>query len=106
MIRRPPRSTRTDTLFPYTTLFRSLDAGLAVARPEPHSDPRDAKVGETDNRVLVGGPHFYLLHLSGLGANALLPQDKNRFSFVPLSAGCTAAGEAVNLGECVILDDA
>src|SRR3546814_20113411 len=28
MIRRPPRSTRTDTLFPYTTLFRS--------RPPPH----------------------------------------------------------------------
>src|SRR3546814_17111152 len=26
MIRRPPRSTRTDTLFPYTTLFRSLNA--------------------------------------------------------------------------------
>src|SRR3546814_13410413 len=26
MIRRPPRSTRTDTLFPYTTLFRSMDA--------------------------------------------------------------------------------
>src|SRR3546814_5515452 len=26
MIRRPPRSTRTDTLFPYTTLFRSTDA--------------------------------------------------------------------------------
>src|SRR3546814_2470809 len=25
MLRRPPRSTRTDTLFPYTTLFRSLD---------------------------------------------------------------------------------
>src|SRR3546814_3119597 len=25
MIRRPPRSTRTDTLFPYTTLFRSMD---------------------------------------------------------------------------------
>src|SRR3546814_4448129 len=27
MIRRPPRSTRTDTLFPYTTLFRSLRHG-------------------------------------------------------------------------------
>src|SRR3546814_2114992 len=26
MIRRPPRSTRTDTLFPYTTLFRSISA--------------------------------------------------------------------------------
>src|SRR3546814_5345581 len=29
MIRRPPRSTRTDTLFPYTTLFRS-DGGIAL----------------------------------------------------------------------------
>src|SRR3546814_3190183 len=28
MIRRPPRSTRTDTLFPYTTLFRSADRGV------------------------------------------------------------------------------
>src|SRR3546814_10019092 len=32
MIRRPPRSTRTDTLFPYTTLFRSC--GMAVIVPE------------------------------------------------------------------------
>src|SRR3546814_1309686 len=30
MIRRPPRSTRTDTLFPYTTLFRSSMAKLIV----------------------------------------------------------------------------
>src|SRR3546814_11174573 len=30
MIRRPPRSTRTDTLFPYTTLFRSLLSHLAL----------------------------------------------------------------------------
>src|SRR3546814_10251448 len=29
MIRRPPRSTRTDTLFPYTTLFRSLHCAAA-----------------------------------------------------------------------------
>src|SRR3546814_3733859 len=32
LIRRPPRSTRTDTLFPYTTLFRSGFAGRALAR--------------------------------------------------------------------------
>src|SRR3546814_15311709 len=33
MIRRPPRSTRTDTLFPYTTLFRSPDAvGTSISR--------------------------------------------------------------------------
>src|SRR3546814_17847750 len=31
MIRRPPRSTRTDTLFPYTTLFRSADHRLLAA---------------------------------------------------------------------------
>src|SRR3546814_8682354 len=30
MIRRPPRPTRTDTLFPYTTLFRSAAARIAV----------------------------------------------------------------------------
>src|SRR3546814_12544030 len=34
MIRRPPRSTRTDTLFPYTTLFRSRGIGGQVA---PHA---------------------------------------------------------------------
>src|SRR3546814_1074317 len=33
MIRRPPRSTRTDTLFPYTTLFRSPRALRRKARP-------------------------------------------------------------------------
>src|SRR3546814_4319768 len=34
MIRRPPRSTRTDTLFPYTTLFRSIrEAGEALPKP-------------------------------------------------------------------------
>src|SRR3546814_10827917 len=38
MIRRPPRSTRTDTLFPYTTLFRSNGLGLAAA-PAPAPAP-------------------------------------------------------------------
>src|SRR3546814_20088567 len=33
MIRRPPRSTRTDTLFPYTTLFRSATACPGASRP-------------------------------------------------------------------------
>src|SRR3546814_15490147 len=43
MIRRPPRSTRTDTLFPYTTLFRS--AGVPLRRPSlpfvPRGESRD-----------------------------------------------------------------
>src|SRR3546814_6766118 len=33
MIRRPPRSTRTDTLFPYTTLFRSFSCAQARRGP-------------------------------------------------------------------------
>src|SRR3546814_5295113 len=37
MIRRPPRSTRTDTLFPYTTLFRSI-GGRFVDSPPPHQE--------------------------------------------------------------------
>src|SRR3546814_4073334 len=45
MLRRPPKSTRTDTLFPYTTLFRSAehgparDDGAAVRRPHIGGSP-------------------------------------------------------------------
>src|SRR3546814_10576913 len=42
MIRRPPRSTRTDTLFPYTTLFRSKsdgNDGFILPRPNPDAQP-------------------------------------------------------------------
>src|SRR3546814_7082262 len=35
MIRRPPRSTRTDTLLPYTTLFRSARRGAGRLRADP-----------------------------------------------------------------------
>src|SRR3546814_9366159 len=52
MIRRPPRSTRTDTLFPYTTLFRSRARWLATAGNVEHGvaavfaqDFDDAAVG-------------------------------------------------------------
>src|SRR3546814_19184862 len=63
MIRRPPRSTRTDTLFPYTTLFRSLqahqrglgdlvDAGLLVAVLARH-DHRRLEDGALERDVLL-----------------------------------------------------
>src|SRR3546814_12119781 len=38
MIRRPPGSTRTDTLFPYTTLFRAEPLGIEVVVGHPESD--------------------------------------------------------------------
>src|SRR3546814_17910744 len=53
MIRRPPRSTRTDTLFPYTTLFRSARAGLWAGRlPAPCCGSRrvPSRGGRGENR--------------------------------------------------------
>src|SRR3546814_11045940 len=46
MIRRPPRSTRTDTLFPYTTLFRSSAKALILELEQAQRDEEyyDAKV--------------------------------------------------------------
>src|SRR3546814_16577851 len=46
MIRRPPRSTRTDTLFPYTTLFRS------------QPDPQRRERADAVPRSPVGAAHF------------------------------------------------
>src|SRR3546814_7153336 len=66
MKRRPPGSTRTDTLIPYTTLFRSVelaDAGKEVAQSEdaPHGD-----VGKTEGRgdIVHAAP---FLHQPGEG---------------------------------------
>src|SRR3546814_1798020 len=55
MIRRPPRSTRTDTLFPYTTLFRSLqglDDVIDLARSDK---PIEHKLGHLPRRAF-GSP--------------------------------------------------
>src|SRR3546814_4834292 len=51
MIRRPPRSTRTDTLFPYTTLFRS-----GFQRPEGNSG--ETPFGAKKGRSRRGRPLF------------------------------------------------
>src|SRR3546814_20326235 len=49
MIRRPPRSTRTDTLFPYTTLFRSAEARIVLGpRAQRPVVLGDAGVGQVD----------------------------------------------------------
>src|SRR3546814_9898438 len=56
MIRRPPRSTRTDTLFPYTTLFRST----VVEAPAP----RFGAVTRDGEEVVLG------MALARMGANA------------------------------------
>src|SRR3546814_10203532 len=55
MIRRPPRSTRTDTLFPYTTLFRSGLAALGVGDEEGPGGEVLRRPGEVDGVVDAGG---------------------------------------------------
>src|SRR3546814_4707843 len=74
MIRRPPRSTRTDTLFPYTTLFRSMTltqlAGWVAG--DTIDDPSATHRGSLTYR---GGPSldmFVVLHGQKLGC-AILP---------------------------------
>src|SRR3546814_19631480 len=89
MIRRPPRSTRTDTLFPYTTLFRSAAAHVADSRPlrrleaiviaGPASRTGEAAGNTLDQRLLVDlqfdhviEPEFLALQqrIEGLGLGA------------------------------------
>src|SRR3546814_16404121 len=59
MIRRPPRSTRTDTLFPYTTLFRSRRKA-ATASPRDSCRPMVIRsaYGKSDALVVSNGGHF------------------------------------------------
>src|SRR3546814_4017064 len=59
MIRRPPRSTRTDTLFPYTTLFRSGIAELEVDHRivgPPAGEQRLERVGAGRDAHLIIAP--------------------------------------------------
>src|SRR3546814_6870790 len=74
MIRRPPRSTRTDTLFPYTTLFRSRQHPLpgpcrqpdrAFAGTEGCGEPRLPAMGPRALQLLRGKPFT-----AGRGAEA------------------------------------
>src|SRR6056297_2431843 len=67
MIRRPPRSTRTDTLFPYTTLFRSPDAGL-----EPQHVALDVRSVAFGTRLEIARREVGLAHVERL-AHVLEP---------------------------------
>src|SRR3546814_3749103 len=63
MIRRPPRSTRTDTLFPYTTLFRSIPS--RVQYREPRRTPRPHVAGV--QTAIVTGPRGNEIYIDDYG---------------------------------------
>src|SRR3546814_16101546 len=67
MIRRPPRSTRTDTLFPYTTLFRSTRGHRNPALSEPRNRrqfPESCIIA--GRRKEAGRTNHFFLRVTGL----------------------------------------
>src|SRR3546814_8774935 len=66
MIRRPPRSTRADTLFPYTTLFRSMNVTWSVPRNR-RPNPIRARLRSLRLIAIVGIAVVATTILSGAG---------------------------------------
>src|SRR3546814_1622324 len=67
MIRRPPNSTRTDTLFPYTTLFRSVEGPFFLSAPPEEGRCFDklstnGRKGDADLRLAALTALFATLH--------------------------------------------
>src|SRR3546814_1247247 len=56
MYRRPPRYTSTDTLFPYTTLFRSVHEELIAVEVEVHRRPTNANPAPNSSRTARPAP--------------------------------------------------
>src|SRR3546814_14051351 len=88
MMRGPPRSKRTDTLLPYTTLFRSLS-------PLRHADDRQGRIPVLRRTVNAtqGGPRDGIMPvaLAGLAAT-LVGNGIARFAYTPLIPALIAAG--------------
>src|SRR3546814_660485 len=87
MIRRPPRSTRTDTLFPYTTLFRSEDKTLLQIAAELGSDVPACLV----SRTLMGTGRGVALEpraMPDLSGTPLLLVNPRRGLSTPLVFSC------------------
>src|SRR3546814_3153496 len=92
MIPRPPRSTRTDTLFPYTTLFRSIisqdtSVGIYVAdvvQQRPHGT--NQTLYDLESIQVLKGPQGTLFGRSTTGGAVLITPNKPKLGTVEGSA--------------------
>src|SRR3546814_12911431 len=80
MIRRPPRSTRTDTLFPYTTLFRSHARRACVARMQQRGvDPLEVE-GERERAADVAHVSTVDPRIAAVVARAMADRKSTRLN--------------------------
>src|SRR3546814_17764624 len=81
MIRRPPRSTRTDTLFPYTTLFRSVVQDASVVAGTSGKSAATLLLEELDAASAGGDSELYLCCVNrGVLDDALIVAAESRLA--------------------------
>src|SRR6056297_4000547 len=102
MIRRPPRSTRTDTLFPYTTLFRS--AALTLAEGTADAEAFLRAVGRLDEPPRWDDPDVRrLMDATSVGTDPAIerrfPEEWGARVAVTADGGTREASVSVPLGE-------
>src|SRR3546814_14846642 len=101
MIRRPPRSTRTDTLCPYTTLFRSLRPGYAGARQRPQARPRHLESAAMTARCFLAVLLVALLPTAALANPAEVEASFEAYKHALVEGDGARARERVGSGKSV-----
>lgn len=74
-----------------------LDDGIAVSRPEPYSDGLAQHPRTDEERTLVDGPHFTLVH-----TRTDVLQDRQRW-VMPLEGSVRSGSNAAGAGECLLI---
>src|SRR3546814_14826553 len=90
MLRRPPRSTRTDTLFPYTTLFRSYAVGPRTDRPMARTG--NCRMNDVENTAEKSTKPLRRAPGLGRGLSALLGDVARE---EPVDVGTTSSSKSV-----------